>query len=87
MRGGRTSFLEDLINAPWWISIIIMIVGNGLIRIGIPAWFNEGRAPGTIGNMLRGGIAESIPLIANMFTAIMLFTAALAFIKGRKKGR
>lgn len=75
----RTSLIEDLISAPWWVSLIVLVFGNIVIRFIIPEWFSgEERTPGQIGVLLSGGIANTMPMIANMFSMVAGFTLILS---------
>lgn len=62
------SFAEVLISAPWWISAILLIIGNIGIRVFIPMWFSGQRTPGQVGSMLSTAVTQAMPAVANLFT-------------------
>lgn len=80
-RRGNESFLETLVYAPWWVSLILLIVGNIGIRLIVPSLFEARAGSGPIGGMISGSVNGAMPLIANMFTLVMLFALSFSLIR------
>lgn len=78
MRGERRNHLEDLIYAPWWANIIILIAVNIFIRKIIPIWFTNQSSQGHTGKILSGAVTQAAPMIANMFSIAIGFTLILS---------
>jgi hypothetical protein len=77
-RRNNTSLIEDLIFAPWWVNLIVLITGNIFIRFFIPLWFSGERVQGSTGKILSGGIANAMPGIANLFSMAICFTLVIS---------
>jgi len=75
------SFFETLSKAPWWVSAALLVVGNVLIRMGIPAWFSGARTPGLLGPALQGAAAQAAPTIANLFSLVFIATMIFSLIR------
>lgn len=70
----RSSIIEDLILAPWWISAGILVFGNIFIRYIIPEWFSIDQ----VSPILSGGVAKAMPIIANLFSMIAGFAVVMS---------
>lgn len=77
-RRRNRSAIEDLIYAPWWISLIVLIGGNVFIRMIIPAWFSGKNTPGQVGTILSGSVAQAMPAVATMFSLVVGFALILS---------
>jgi len=75
----KESFLETLIKAPWWVSAILLVAGNVIIRIAVPAWYSGARTPGLLGPAIQ----SAAPTVANLFSLAMV--AAIIFSLVREK--
>jgi uncharacterized membrane protein YtjA (UPF0391 family) len=76
--------------APWWASVIVCLVGNLVIWVLIPAYFEANRPGGVTDGMLTGGYAGAKPYISKMFNMVMVVVFVLSLInnfvvKKRKK--
>lgn len=69
----RTSIIEDMINAPCWLNVLILIFGNIVIRFILPEFFTSETPKSSAGVMLTGGIANATPIIANLFSMVVGF--------------
>ncbi len=80
----NTSFADDLIEASWWISVILAVLGYGLLKYAIPAmWGNSHAAPGPNGippDLFLRGLAEVSPTLANWALLFLLSIAGLSFL-------
>jgi len=87
-RKAKNSLFEDLICAPWWVSLVVLIIGNIGLRLIIPAYFQASASSGPAGAALTKGIGGAMPTIANMFSLVvviaMLFSLIRAFLQSRK---
>ena len=86
-RQGRTTLAEDLIMAPWWVSVVVCLVGNVVIWWIIPAYFEANRHGGVTGGLLPDGYAGAMPTIAKMFNLVMGIVIAFSLLFIGLKGR
>lgn len=70
-RRGKTSLAEDLIMAPWWVSLIVFAIGNVIIWFVIPAYLEANNPAGVTSGMLTGGYAGAKPGLAKFFNLAM----------------
>ncbi len=80
-RRSDESPLETLMYLPWWVSLVLLIVGNIGIRMIIPAYFHENTSKGLMGGMLSGAVEGAMPFIANMFTMVMVVALGLSLFR------
>ncbi len=80
----NTSLADDLIDASWWVSVILAIFSYGLLKFAIPAiWGNQHAAPGSNGippNLFLNSLAQVSPYLANSALLFFLSMAALSFL-------
>lgn len=70
----RSTLVEDVLRAPWWISLILLILGNFFINRVLPMWFGGDRANGPIGALMPGAINQAIPMLSTMVSLVFGFT-------------
>lgn len=90
-RKNRNSLAEELIMAPWWVSVLICLIGNVIIWWLLPGYFEANRHGGVTGNLLPDGYAGAKSFLARIFNLVMgiviLFSLVFNFvIKGRWMG-
>jgi hypothetical protein len=74
-RINRTSLAENLLMAPWWVSVVVCGIGNVIIWYTILAYLEANNPVGVASGMLTGGYAVAQPVLAKFFnlaTAIVL---------------
>jgi hypothetical protein len=81
MRYRRTSLAEDLMMAPWWVSIVVCAIGNIVIWLIIPEYLEANRPGGVMDGMLVGGYAGAQLGLSKMFILAMaiVFVFSLVF--------
>jgi len=88
-----TSFADELISAPWWVSATLGVVCYGVFRFVLPFfWGNTQVSSGTnsfSSVFLLKGLAQQGPFIANFtmffFLAMAVLSFGRSFFKGRKR--
>lgn len=70
-RKDRTTLAEDLIMAPWWVSLVVCFIGNLIIWFAIPAYLEANNPAGITSGMLTGGYVGAKPLLAKFFNLAM----------------
>jgi len=70
-RSTRTSLAEDLIMAPWWVSLVLWVIGNLIILVAIPAYLEANMPAGVLGGMLTNGYAGAQPVLVKFFNLVM----------------
>jgi len=79
MKYNRTSLVEELITAPWWVVVATCAIGNLVIWLIIPEYLEANiSGSGIIGSMLTGGYAGAQPLIAKIFNLAMIIIFAFS---------
>ena len=89
----NTSFADDLIEASWWISVILAVLSYGLLKYAIPAmWGNSHAAPGPNGippDLFLNSLAQAGPPFATPALFFFLVMAGLfllnSFVRGKKR--
>ena len=80
----NTSFADDLIEASWWIIVILAVLSYGLLKYAIPAmWGNSHAAPGPNGippDVFLRNLAQAGPTFANSALFFFLVIAGLSFV-------
>ena len=80
----NTSFVDDLMSASWWVSIILAVVCYGLLKYAVPAiWGNSHAAPGSNGippDLILRSLTQTGPFLANWILLFFLVMAALSFL-------
>jgi restriction system protein len=86
----ETSFADDLIEALWWVSVILAIISYGLLKYAIPAlWGNSHAAPGPNGippDLFLNSLAQASPTFATPALLFFLMMAALFLFNSFRKG-
>ena len=72
-------FIEDLIMAPWWDSLIVLAIGNTFIWLIIPGYLALKGSGGGADGMLAGGYEALKPLFSRMFNIGMALFVAISF--------
>ena len=67
----KTSLAEDLIMAPWWVSLIVCAIGNTMIWVAIPYFLEANNTSGLASSMLTGGYAGAKPVLSLLFNLAM----------------
>jgi hypothetical protein len=70
-RRSRTTLVEDVIMAPWWISLVLWVIGNLIILFAIPAYLEANISTGILGGMLTNGYAGAQPVLVKFFNLVM----------------
>lgn len=90
MRYQRNSFAENLIMAPWWVSIVVCAIGNIVIWFVIPEYLEANKSGGITGGMLTGSYAGAQPFLAKMFNLAMAIVFAFSlfynFLLKKRRG-
>ena len=88
----NTSLADDLIEALWWVSVILAVLSYGLLKYAFPAlWGNYHAAPSPNGiphDIFLRSLAQSGPTFANSALFFFLVMAGLFFLNSvfiRKK--
>ena len=78
----QESLIEMLMMLPWWVSLIVMVVGNIILRSIIPSFY-ESRVStgGLLAGAISNGVNGAMPAIANMFTLVMAVTLGVSLIR------
>jgi hypothetical protein len=79
-RRGRTSLAEDLMLAPWWVSVVFCLIGNIVIWLIIPLYLEANRHGGVTGGMLPDGYAGAKPVISQFFNLAMIIVFAFSLL-------
>lgn len=79
-RRGRTSLAEDLIMAPWWVSVVVCLIGNIVIWWILPAYLEVNRHGGVTGGMLPDGYAGAKLVLGKMFNLAMGIVIAFSLL-------
>jgi restriction system protein len=82
-RRNDNNILDDLIRAPWWVSLIVGLVVYCGLKFFIPAY---AASQGTSAILLKG-IAGAAPALANIAVIIFIFTGAMSFILNKIEGK
>lgn len=90
MRYRRTSLAEDLMMAPWWVSVVLCIIGNIVIWFVIPGYLEANRPGGITANMLTGGYEGAKPIVSKFFNLAMALVFVFSlfnsyFVKKRRR--
>ncbi|MGO9146735.1 MAG: restriction endonuclease [Desulfomonilia bacterium] len=87
----NTSFADDLIEASWWISVILAVLSYGLLKYAIPAmWGNSHAAPGPNGippDLFLNSLAQVSPTFATPALLFFLMMAALSLFNSFRKDK
>jgi restriction system protein len=70
------TILDDLARYPWWVNVILAVLAYLSIRYWIPTIEFQ--------NTFYGGMAKVAPVLAPVIAGILLMTAAVSAITGRK---
>ena len=78
----QESLIEMLMMLPWWVSLLVMVVGNIVLRLIIPSFY-ESRVGtgGLLAGAISNGVNGAMPAIANMFTLVMAVTLSVSLIR------
>ena len=79
-RRGRTSLAEDLIMAPWWLSLVVCAIGNVIIWLAIPAYLEANNPTGVTSGMLTGGYAGAKLGLAKFFNLAMVIVFGFSLL-------
>lgn len=71
MRRSRTALVEDVIMAPWWVSLVLWVIGNLIILFAIPAYLEANIPAGILGGMLTNGYSGAQPVLVKFFNLVM----------------
>lgn len=77
------NLIVGLMSAPWWISLILLIVVNIIIQAIIPAFLSARASTGPTGELLTGGYSGAKNGLSMMFSMVLCFTMAISFIRKR----
>jgi len=69
-------FLDDLIQCPWWVSVVCSSAGFVLLRYIVPLFIPAG--PATSSNYALKGLLWSVPGMAPLVAFVLLIPAAIA---------
>jgi hypothetical protein len=70
-RRDKTTTMENLIMAPWWVSLVVCVIGNLIIWFAIPAYLEANNPAGITSGMLTNGYAGAKPVLVNFFNMVM----------------
>lgn len=87
MRCRKTSVAEDLMTAPWWVNVAVCAIGNVVIWLVVPGYF-EARGPGDLPiAALTAGYAGAQSLLSKLFNLAMalIFTFSIFYNSVLKK--
>jgi len=79
-RSTRTSLAEDLIMAPWWLSLVLWVIGNLIILVAIPAYLEANNPNGVASGMLTGGYAGAKPILTKFFNLAMAIVVGFSLL-------
>lgn len=57
--------------APWWVSLVVCIIGNLIIWFAIPAYLEANNSIGITSGLLINGYSGAKPVLANFFNLAM----------------
>lgn len=72
---------ETLVKAPWWVGTIVLVLGNFFIRTVIPAFFAGGKSQGPLGPALHGAFSQAMPIVATLFSLVVIAAMVFSFIR------
>lgn len=75
-RRNESSFFEDMVKAPWWISAILAVISYLGLRFLVPALLQDSAG------MLNQALAKAAPSFAPIVSLVFVFTAVMSVIVG-----
>jgi restriction system protein len=74
VRRNRSSLIEDLVKAPWWISAILAIISYFGLKFLVPSMLQGSTS------IVNQGIAKAAPSFAPLVSLVFVFTAIISVI-------
>src|ERR1039457_2535170 len=73
------TFAEDLLMAPWWLSVFVCSIGNIFIWLIIPGYLAINRLGDNTDGILTVGYAGALPVISDIYNIAMALFFIVSF--------
>ncbi|MCE1226246.1 MAG: restriction endonuclease [Geobacteraceae bacterium] len=84
----QENIIETLMMLPWWVSLVLMVIGNIFLRFMVPSFYaSKVASGGQLAGAVSNGVSGAMPGVANIFTLVMAVTLCVSLIRSYIQSR